>query len=60
MRKSEAVSFFKEEILPSIIESYGENDKVAIRTAWNDWTDSLCKDGRITPKQYNNWLGYDA
>ena len=34
---------------------YGKGDEVAKRTMWNDWTDSLCKDGLITQKQYENW-----
>ena len=25
------------------------------RQAWNDWTDSLQRDGRITAKQYDSW-----
>lgn len=24
--------------------------------AWNNFTDSLCKDGHITLKQYNSWI----
>lgn len=30
-------------------------DKVANREMWNNWTDSLCKDGIITEHQYNTW-----
>lgn len=51
MTKVQAEKLFKEE--------YGEwmktADKVAIRTAWNDFTDYLCKDRRISNRQYNNW-----
>jgi len=43
-------------ILPGVIAAYSESDKVAIRTAWNDWTDGLCKSGEITQKQYESWL----
>ena len=32
-----------------------KNDVVAKRTAWNDFTDELCKEGYITDNQYNNW-----
>lgn len=31
------------------------NDRIAIITDWNDYTDKLCKDGCITENQYNNW-----
>ena len=30
-------------------------DKVALRDSWNNYTDSLYKDGMITPYQYNIW-----
>lgn len=31
------------------------DDVVAKREAWNNYTDSLCKEGYITSKQYHNW-----
>jgi hypothetical protein len=54
MTKREALEQFKSDILPEVIKKYGK-DKVAICEAWNEWTDYLCKDRQITPKQYNNW-----
>ena len=33
-----------------------KHDKPALREAWNNFTDMLCKDGRITPRQYDTWL----
>ena len=57
MTKREAVREFKETVLPYVIEQYGPNDRPAIREAWNDWTDMLAKDGRITMKQYETWVG---
>ena len=30
-------------------------DKPARCEAWNNYTDSLCKDRLITPKQYSTW-----
>ena len=30
-------------------------DKPLRRQLWNDFTDSLCKEGRITQKQYDTW-----
>jgi len=32
-----------------------KNDVVWKRTEWNDFTDSLCKEGYISENQYNNW-----
>lgn len=58
MTKKQAVEFFREEILPVIKENYeqdGITDKPARREAWNNFTDSLCKDGQITLKQYETW-----
>lgn len=43
---------FDAEILPSVIEKYGESDGPAIAEAFNDWTDALCKDGDLHPEQY--------
>lgn len=31
------------------------NDLIAAREAWNNYTDSLCKNGEISEWQYNNW-----
>lgn len=55
MTKDQAVKEFKENELPYIIERFGKDDKVAIRTAWNDYTDYLCKEGIITENQYTIW-----
>lgn len=46
---------FDEEVLPSVIEAYGEDDEPAISEAFNNWTDMLCKDGEIHPEQYNSY-----
>lgn len=32
-------------------------DKPRVFQMWNDWTDSLCKSGQITQKQYDTWTG---
>lgn len=55
MTKQEAIQVFKQYILPSVILTYGKNDKPAKAEAWNDYTDALCKNGQITVKQYNSW-----
>lgn len=46
---------FDAEVLPSVIEQYGEDDEPAISEAFNNWTDSLCKDGEIHEEQYNSY-----
>ncbi len=51
MNKKQAEQIFKAEIMPYL----PKNDKPALRMAWNDYTDSLCRDGQITSKQYQNW-----
>ena len=55
MTKKQAEKEFNREIKPSVIERYGKNDKTAQRTAWNDYTDSLHRDGQITNKQRETW-----
>ena len=32
-----------------------KNDSIANRENFHNFTDSLCKNGRITLKQYENW-----
>jgi hypothetical protein len=54
----DAVDCFNSEILPMIQKTYekdGIPDRPARSEAWNDWTDSLCKDGEISDWQYDNW-----
>lgn len=55
MTKREAFSQFRNFIEPGVIKYYGKTDRIALRTAWNDWTDSLCKSGDITQRQYDSW-----
>ena len=46
---------FDNEILPIVIEQYGEDDQDAIDQTFNDWTDSLCKDGELHDEQYSQY-----
>lgn len=46
---------FDEEVLPHVIEQYGEDDEPAISESFNNWTDMLCKDGDIHEEQYNRY-----
>lgn len=55
MTKREALEEFRREILPAVIQKYGKDDRPARAEAWNNWTDALCKDGRITTRQYDTW-----
>ena len=62
MTKTEAVSLFKETVLPGIKRSeqrYGFSnriDEVMRREAWNNFTDMLCKARTITSYQYETWV----
>ena len=54
----EVEDLFIEHIMPYVYEEYEKDcipDWPARREAWNDYTDSLCKDGEITEEDYNNW-----
>ena len=56
--REDAVTQFNENILPLVIEQFeqdGQFDECARSEAWNDWTDSLCKNGIISDWQYENW-----
>ena len=58
----DAVRIFERDFLPGIRMTEKRNnggrcwvDSCMRREAWNNWTDSLCKDGRISDWQYENW-----
>lgn len=55
MTKAEALKDFRENIAPEIRKRYGRGDSIAMREAWSDYTDMLCKDRMITNKQYDTW-----
>ena len=58
MTHDQAVEYFNAEILPAIKEQFEQDgiaDLPARREEWNNWTDSLCKDGQISDWQYMNW-----
>ena len=59
MTYSEAFTNWNESIRPEIVEQYGESDTVALSESWNDYTDSLCKDGELTDLQYQYCPSYD-
>ena len=51
LTKIQAENLFKNEIYPSLDKS----DKPALRLAWHTFIDTLCKNGQISLKQYENW-----
>lgn len=55
----EAVDYFENEMMIYIsmqeARQGGRADMSLRRQSWNDWTDSLCKGGRISDWQENNW-----
>lgn len=51
MTLREARKIFKNEIAPNL----PGQDRATLDTAFNDWTDSLHKNGEITERQYNTW-----
>ena len=60
---AQAVENFNDFILPIVkqgMEQDGEPDYIARSEAWNNWTDSLCKDGQISDWQYENWTHPDS
>lgn len=48
-----AVKIFKTEVATDLFERHV--DYWTGQLAWSEWTDSLCKDGIITQKQWSNW-----
>lgn len=57
MTKAQALDYFNENFPRStfISKVTGRLDKVARSEAWNNWTDSMCKCGQITMRQYESW-----
>jgi folate-dependent tRNA-U54 methylase TrmFO/GidA len=56
MTKAEAKAEFDELCPPESFRSQrGYIDKPMRAEAWNNFTDALCKDRRITMKQYESW-----
>lgn len=55
MTKREAFTEFTEMCPPESFRSRGYVDKPMRAEAWNNYTDALCKEGRITMRQYETW-----
>jgi len=57
LTENQVIENFKEFILPYVKGQYeqgGNIDKPARSEAFNNYTDSLCKDCQITEEMYNN------
>lgn len=58
MTKREAESLFRCTVMPLLRDNeraQGTVDRGARRFAWDVFTDSLCKAGKITQAQFANW-----
>ena len=58
LTKKKALQYFKESWLPNITrkhEQNGEIDVPARREGWNNFIDSLAKEGLISQKQCDTW-----
>ncbi len=53
--EDELSEVFDEQMLPAVIDQYGADDEPAISEGFNNWSDSLCKDGEIHPEQYSQY-----
>ena len=53
--EKELSEMFDEEVAPSVIEQYGEDDTIAMDEAFNNWTDALCEEGELHEEQYNSY-----
>ena len=54
-----AFEAFTADIQPLIVKQYGSDDITALREAWNDYTDMLCKDGAFNALMYHHCPSVD-
>ncbi len=63
MTRDEAIEQFDNYVLPVVIQLHeqdGKFDECPRSEAWNNWTDAMCKDRRISDWQYENWTHPDS
>ena len=54
MTEEKVVKLFEETEEGEVLRTYGDNDRIAMREAFNNFTDMLCKNGWITEDMYND------
>lgn len=59
MTLNEAFQSWEQEHKPYIVDMYGADDTVALSEDWNNYTDGLCQDGRLTDLQYHYCPAWD-
>lgn len=59
MKIKDAFHNWESEIKPLVIAQYGADDEPALSESWNDYTDSLCKDGELSDLQYHYCPAWD-
>lgn len=47
--------YFETNVAPEIIRRYGKDDKVALRTAWNDELDAQARSGAVSEANADRW-----
>lgn len=52
--KKEAMQMFEEDIVPGIVRKHGY-ERVAIRTAWNEFVDQIVRSRWLTYSQADLW-----
>jgi hypothetical protein len=56
--RDEAIPMFDSFVLPNVIAQFeqdGDFDEIARSETWNNWTDMLREEKRISDWQYENW-----
>lgn len=56
---AQAFANWELEIKPTVIAQYSADDMPALSESWNDYTDSLCKDGELSDLQYHYCPAWD-
>lgn len=55
----QAFANWSADIKPLVIEQYSADDEPAMAESWNEYTDSLCKEGEFTDLQYHHCPAWD-
>ncbi|AEY69524.1 hypothetical protein AH2_00013 [Burkholderia phage vB_BceS_AH2] len=56
---AQAFEQWNADIKPAVIKEYGRDDYPALSESWNDYTDSLCKEGALNDLQYHHAPAWD-